>query len=259
MEQAVLVVSFGSSYEETIVKTIQKIEEDIEAAAGEWKIYRAFTSKRIIDSLNQKGIQIDDVRQAVKRMQSDGIKRLLVQPTFITKGIEYERMCSIIEDYRGRFEFIKIGTPLLTTVEDYFKTIEAFTDSLGCIDEDEAVVAMGHGAEHFMSVSYAALDYMFKDRGYSNIYVATIGSYPGIDSAIRQLKEKKYKKVRLVPFMIVSGYHVQKSLIEKSEESWERQLLSEGFKVKLQLRGLGENKAVRAIYVAHTMQLIKEK
>lgn len=259
MKQAILVVSFGSSYEKTIEKTIQKIEEDIEDAFGGWKVYRAFTSQRILRSLNKRGIEIDNVEQALRRMKEEGIKRVVIQPVFIIMGVEYNRMCHEIEKHKEEFQEIKVAAPLLSSVEDYFKTIEAFRSSLGQIAEGEAVVGMGHGAEHFMSVSYAALDYMFKDSNHPDIYIATIGSYPGIDDVIRQLKKSSYKKVRLVPFMIVAGYHVQKSLIEQGEESWEKKLKEAGFEVEVQLEGLGENKAIRKIYVEHTAQQIKEK
>lgn len=259
IQQAILVVSFGSSYEETIQKSIGQIEGAIQKAYPQYVVYRAFTSERIKHKLHKEGKEIDDVKEALERMHAVGIKKVIVQPTFIISGVEYNRMCEVAKAYKGLFDEIKIGRPLLSSVEDYFKVIKAFTSGLGVVAADEAIICMGHGAEHFMSVSYAALDYMFKDSGHSNIYVATIGSYPRIETVIKQLKEKGYQKVRLVPFMVVAGYHVKKTMIEEVEESWEKQLQKAGFEVSTQIEGLGENEGIRKIYIEHVADCLSHR
>lgn len=255
-KKGILVVSFGSSYEETRKKSIDQLEKEIQAAYPELSLYRAFTSPRIIKGLKEKGIQVNDVEKALEKMQGDGIKRVIVQPTFMIRGVEYERMCKSIERHRQGFKSLYIGEPLLTSVEDYFEVIEAFVNEIDKVQKDEVILCMGHGAEHFMSVSYAALDYMFKDRGYKNIYVATIDAFPRLKDVMKHFDKKGYKRVRIVPFMLVAGHHAQKSIMEQVEESWKIQLESAGYEVECVFKGLGEYQKIRDLYRKHIQVLI---
>ena len=255
-KRGILVVSFGSSYEETRKKSIDQIEKEMQEAYPEYSVYQAFTSSRIIKELNERGIEVNDVAKALEKMKEDGIKTVIVQPTFIIKGLEYERMRETLEWYRQGFEALYIGEPLLTSVEDYFEVIEAFVNEIDKVQEDEVILCMGHGADHFMSVSYAALDYMFKDRGYENIYVATIDAFPRIEDVMKHFDQKGYKVVRIIPFMLVAGHHARKSMMEQVEESWEVKLKKAGYQVKCEFKGLGENERIRSIYRKHIQVLI---
>lgn len=247
----ILVVSFGSSYEETRKKSIDQLEKEIQEAYPEFSLYRAFTSLRIIKGLKEKGTQIDDVEEALEKMRGDGIKKVIVQPTFMIRGLEYEKMCKSIEKYKQDFKALYIGAPLLTSVEDYFEVIEIIANEVNKIQEDEVILCMGHGVEHFMSVSYAALDYMFKDRGYENFYVATIDAFPRLEDVMKHFDKKGYKRVRILPFMLVAGHHVQKSVMEQVQGSWKVELESAGYKVECVFKGLGEYQKIRNLYRKH--------
>lgn len=255
-KNGILVVSFGSSYEETRKKSIDQLEKEIQEAYPEFSLYRAFTSPRIIKGLKEKGIQINDIEEALEKMRGDGIKRVIVQPTFMIRGLEYEKMCKSIDRHRQGFEALYIGEPLLTSVEDYFEVIEVIVDEVNKIQEDEVILCMGHGVEHFMSVSYAALDYMFKDRGHENIYVATIDAFPRLEDVMKHFDKKGYKHVRIIPFMLVAGHHVRKSMMEQVEESWKVQLENAGYEVECVFKGLGEYQKIRDLYRKHIQVLI---
>ena len=256
-EIGILVVSFGSSYERGRKKSIDQIEKEIHEAYPKYSLYRAFTSSRIIKGLQEKGIRINNVEEALGKMRNDGIKKVIVQPTFITHGLEYERMLRCIEEHKQGFELIYIGQPLLTSVTDYFEVIQALVDEMEAQREDEVILCMAHGVEHIMGVCYAALDYMFKARGYENIYVVTINGYPSLEEVMMHLSKKEYKYVRIVPFMLVAGYHVQKSIMEQVEENWTLKLKRAGYEVQCVLKGLGEYKKIREIYKKHIEVLIE--
>lgn len=248
-KQGILVVSFGTSYEETRKQSIGKIEETIRTSFPEHKIYRAFTSPRIRQMMRNKGESIKSVEEALEEIKEEGIEKLVIQPTFIINGREYDAMCESTKAYQDLFKSFAIGKPLLNTTEDYFKVARAFTSSLGRIAEDEAIICMGHGTEHYMSISYAALDYVFKEREHKGIYMATIEAYPGIENVITLLKEKSYSRVRIVPFMIVAGHHAEKDM--KGETGWEEKLRHAGYEVTSVMRGLGEIKEIRELFVEH--------
>ena len=250
-DKAILVVSFGSSYGETRKKTIEETEKAIQKQFKSHKVYRAFTSPRIRKVMQKQGECIDSLKEALARIKNDGISHIIVQPTFIICGKEYDEMYHIVENFKENFESVAIGKPLLYSMEDYFKVASIFTEDLGEIDEDEAIICMGHGVEHFMSVSYAALDYVFKESAHPALYMATIEAYPGIEQVIGQLKRKDYKKVRIVPFMFVAGHHVAKEMNQNGEKSWVKRLQKEGYAVQGVIRGLGEIPKIRELFVAH--------
>lgn len=254
-QKGILVVSFGTSYEETRKQSIGQIEEDIRISFPKHKVYQAYTSPRIRQNLMKKGEVVCSVEEALERIKENGIKELVIQPTFIINGKEYDAMCHQVKKYQDAFSVLAIGKPLLDTTMDYFKVARAFVKSLGKIDEDEAIVCMGHGTEHFMSISYAALDYVFKEREHKGIYMATIEAYPGIENVITLLKAKPYKKVRIVPFMIVAGHHATKDM--RGENGWEEKLRKEGYEVSTVMRGLGEIPEMRGLFVEHINACLK--
>ncbi len=252
IKKAILVVSFGTSHADTRLKTIEQIEEDIRSNYPEYLIYRAFTSKMIINILQKRdGIKILTVSEAMEQMKRDGICDVIIQPTHILNGIENDLMIQDANLYRKEFNSIVFGAPLLHNTDDYWKVINAFAKRLPELSGNEAVVCMGHGTEHYVNASYAALDYMFKDQGYENIYIATVEAYPSLNNIIKKLKEKNYVKIMLVPFMIVSGDHAKNDMAGDEEDSWKVILEREGFKVSYMLEGLGENPEIRKILLDH--------
>ncbi|MDS0528210.1 sirohydrochlorin cobaltochelatase [Clostridium sp. SHJSY1] len=251
-EKGILVVSFGTSYNDTREKNIKAIEDDIQNNYPNYKVYRAFTSNMIIKKiLKRDGIKINTVSEALEAMREDGIKDLLVQPTHIINGVENDLMIEALHKYKHYFDSVKLGTPLLTTTEDYQKVVTAVIDEFHYVKSDEALICMGHGTTHHSNSTYAALDYMVKEKGYNNIFIGTVESYPNFEIILNTLKSFKPKKVILMPLMVVAGDHAINDMASSDEDSWKTQLEAEGFYVECVLKGLGEYPSIRKIYVDH--------
>lgn len=257
MKKAILVVSFGTSYEETRKKTIDVIDNEIKAEFQEYDIYNAYTSKMILKVIKERdSLHVNNVTEAMEEMLENGIEEVIVQPTLILNGIEYDLMVDDVKAFENKFNKIKIGTPLLTTTKDSFDVIKAFEKKSPKIKEKEAIVFMGHGSEHYTNSIYAALDYMFKAEGHKDIYMATVEAYPELDDIIDVLKEKEYKKLILIPFMIVAGDHANNDMASDEEDSWKTVLTKEGFEVECIVEGLGENEFIRKIFIEHIKNII---
>ena len=257
-KQAILVVSFGTSYHATREVTIDAIENDIAKAYPEYQVYRAWTSKMIIAKLKKRDqIHIFTVREAMEKMIEDGITDVIVQPTHVINGIENDQMKEDALSYRSQFRSIRFGTPLLTTEEDNRAVIQAAVQEFSELQEDEVLVFMGHGTTHYANSVYAALDYMFKDLGHKNIFLGTVEAYPSMQSLLRMVKEYRSKKVILAPFMIVAGDHARNDLAGDDPESWLCQFQECGFEVVPVLKGLGQYSAVRQIFIDHIREALE--
>ncbi|MGN1142281.1 MAG: sirohydrochlorin cobaltochelatase, partial [Oliverpabstia sp.] len=248
-KKAILVVSFGTSYNATREKTIDVIEKKIGDAFPEQRIYRAWTSKMIMAKLLKRdGIKINNVKEAMEQMRNDGITDVIVQPTHVINGIENDLMKEDALSYRDDFHSIAFGTPLLTSEQDSLDMIDAVAREFSDLKEDEALVLMGHGTTHYANSIYAALDYTFKDKGYPNIHLGTVEAYPSMQTLLRMVKEQNPKKVKLAPFMIVAGDHARNDMAGDDPESWRCQFEAAGFDVECCLKGLGEYPAVQEIF-----------
>lgn len=257
-KRGILAVSFGTSYEETRRKTIDQIERDIQERYPEYRVYRAWTSGMIRKKVLQRdGLSVPDVRGALEQMEKDGITQVIVQPTHVINGIENERMLQDIRAYENRFAAVVTGAPLLTTQEDHDRVVKAVAEELHPAD-DEALVLMGHGTEHYANAVYAALDYQFKDMSYKNIFMGTVEAYPAFDSLFRQVQAVKPRRVTLAPFMIVAGDHATNDLSGQEEDSWKSRFEEHGFEVNCVLKGLGEYKSIRTIFLDHIAASILE-
>lgn len=258
-QKALLVVSFGTSYPETRAKTIDKLEAAIAAVVPERRFYRAWTSKMIIAKVNSRdGMGVQTVAEAMRQMQADGITDLLVQPTHILPGVENDLMLADIQAAADGFEHIAVGRPLLASTEDMFKIVDIVADELDNIP-DMALVLMGHGTEHITNTAYAALDYMFKDVGHSNIFVGTVEAYPGLDNVMGMLAKTPYLRVRLAPFMIVAGDHATNDMAGDEPDSWKSRLADAGYNVEIMLRGLGESDRIAEMFCQHALAADKIK
>lgn len=258
-DTALLVVSFGTTYRETREKTIEAIERDMIAAFPEADFKRAFTSGMIIGRIKHlEGVHINNVSEAMDEIVREGYKKILIQPTHIINGEEFEKMLGMILPYVDKFEKVKIGKPMLTSSQDYAKVVDIIVDdvkkSVG-LDEDEALVLMGHGTEHYTDAAYAALDYRFKAMGYKNVFVGTVEGYPQIDEVLNMVREFGAKKVKLMPFMIVAGDHAINDMAGDEEDSWKAVFEDEGMKVQCILKGLGEIEGIRQMYVEHLKEV----
>ncbi|MCI6041875.1 sirohydrochlorin cobaltochelatase [bacterium] len=256
-KKAILVVSFGTSYNTTREKTIDVIEKKIDEAFPEQKIYRAWTSKMIMAKLLKRdGIKINNVKEAMEQMRNDGITDVIVQPTHVINGIENDLMKEDALSYRDDFHSIAFGTPLLTSEQDSLDVIDAVVKEFSDLKDHEALVLMGHGTTHYANSIYAALDYTFKDKGYPNVHLGTVEAYPSMQTLLRMVKEQKPKKVKLAPFMIVAGDHARNDMAGADPESWRCQFEAAGFEVECCLKGLGEYPAVQDIFIRHIREII---
>lgn len=256
-KKAILIVSFGTSYENTRKRTIDAIERDIADAFPACPAYRAWTSKMIIAKLKKRdGIIIHTVKEAMEQMLLDGITDVIVQPTHVINGIENDQMKADALSFRDRFSSIVFGNPLLTTEEDNQAVVQAVAGEFQDMDQETALVLMGHGTEHYANSVYAALDYRFKDMGHKNIFLGTVEAYPALDSLLRAADSFQPKKIVLAPFMIVAGDHAHNDMAGDSPDSWVCQFENAGFEVCPIIKGLGEYSGIRRMYVEHAQKAI---
>ena len=257
-KKAILAVSFGTSHEDTRKVTIDAIEDSMREAFPDYPVYRAWTSKMIIRKLkNRDNIIVPTVREAMEQMISDGITDVLVQPTHVINGIENDLMKEDALSYRDSFHSISFGDPLLTTEEDSHKVITAIAEEFSNITKKQALVFMGHGTTHFANSIYAALDYTFKDKGYHNFFLGTVEAYPSMESLKKMVKAYQPEEVVLAPFMIVAGDHAKNDMAGDDPESWYSQFKDEGYEVKAVLKGLGEYKGIRRLFIDHIRAIDK--
>lgn len=255
--KAILVVSFGTSFEETRKKTIDAIESDIAAAYPDYRIYRAWTSKMIIAKLKKRdNLHIDTVKEAMERMKQDGITDVVVQPTHVINGVENDLMKEDASSFSNEFSSIVFGNPLLTTEEDSVSVIQAIADEFPELTDKQALVLMGHGTTHYANTTYAALDYKFKDLGHSNIFLGTVEAYPSMETLLRMINTFQPEKITLAPFMIVAGDHANNDMAGDDPESWRYQFEHAGYEVVPVLKGLGEYVGVRQMFIRHIADVL---
>ena len=255
-KKAILAVSFGTSHNDTREVTIDAIEKDMQAAFPEYPLYRAWTSKMIINKVNKRDhVHIDTVKEAMEKMRADGITDVLVQPTHVINGIENDIMKEEALSYREDFHSISFGDPLLTSEQDNREVLEAVAEEFSWLKEDEVLVLMGHGTTHYANSIYAALDYAFKDKGHKNIFLGTVEAYPSMESIMKLVREYAPSKVVLAPFMIVAGDHAKNDMAGDDPESWYSQFKEAGYEVEAVIKGLGEYPGIRKILVNHLKSL----
>ncbi len=256
MKQAILAVSFGTTYPDTLEKTIAATERALADAYPGWEVRRAFTSGMILKKLRQRdGLEIDTVAQALDRLEAEGFTRVAVQSTHVMHGEEYEKMLSQLEPYRLRLR-LSVGAPLLHAEGDYAAVAEALLDWLPPLEQDEALVCMGHGTAHFANSAYAQMEHMLRARD-DRIYFATVEGYPTLASVRRRLARRpEIKKLLLTPFMLVAGDHARNDMAGTGD-SWRTELEAAGYQVRCLLRGLGECPAIQDLFVRHCGQAME--
>ena len=259
-ETAILVVSFGTSYNETRDATIGATEQAIQAAFPQYEVRRAFTSQIIIDKLAERdGLEIDNVTQALDRAAADGIKNLIVQPTHLMNGYEYTDLKDELATYEDTFDQIVIGEPLLTSDEDFEAVISAITTDTASYDDGQtAIVFMGHGTEADSNAVYAKLQEMLTADGFDNYYIGTVEATPSLDDIVAALEGKDYTRVVLEPLMVVAGDHANNDMAGDEDDSWKSILTAKGYEVECILEGLGQKPAVQAIYVDHVKAAVDQ-
>ncbi len=257
MKQAILVVSFGTSYHDTLEKTILATEHAIARAFPSWEVRRAFTSGMILRKLKERdGISIDNVTEALNRLFQENFTRVVVQPTHVMHGEEYEKLTRMVNPWREQLQ-ISIGMPLLHCMSDYAGAAEAMLSWLPGPGKEEALVLMGHGTEHFANSCYAQMEYVLRTRN-DRVFVGTVEGYPELsDILIRLKKRPEIRRVILSPFMLVAGDHVRNDMIGNTD-SWKNRLEGQSYQVSCILRGLGECPGIQGLFVAHCRDAIKK-
>mgnify|MGYP001474764589 CR=1 FL=1 len=257
--KGILVVSFGTTHNETRCKTIDAIEHDIDDAYPDAAVYRAWTSGMIMSRLQKRdGTAIMNVSQAMERMADDGITDVIVQPTHILNGEENERMQNDARSFGSRFRSVRFGAPLLSSKEDCDEVIRIIREEYKALGPDHALVLMGHGTAHYANSMYAALDYQFKDHGCPNIFVGTVEAYPYMDTLMKLIRQSAPRRITLIPFMIVAGEHASHDMAGDDAASWYSQFRSAGFETDFIMKGLGEYPQIRSIFVRHIAETEEE-
>ena len=280
-ENELLVVSFGTSFNDSRAEDISGIEKALEAAYPDWSVRRAFTAQIIINHVQARDDEkIDNVDQALERAVDNGVKNLVVQPTHLMHGAEYDELVETLDNYKDKFETVTVAEPMLGEVgsdatvinEDKAKVAEAITaeavktagyDSLDAAKEDgTAFVFMGHGTSHSAKVSYSQMAAQMKDLSYDNVFIGTVEGEPeetACENVIEAVKEAGYTKVVLRPLMVVAGDHANNDMAGDDGDSWKSLFKAAGYfdKVDTQIAGLGEIPEIQQIYVAHTKAAIE--
>ena len=279
-ENELLVVSFGTSFNDSRAEDIGGIEKALEAAYPDWSVRRAFTAQIIINHVQARDDEkIDNVDQALERAVDNGVKNLVVQPTHLMHGAEYDELVETLDNYKDKFETVTVAEPMLGEVgsdatvinEDKAKVAEAITaeavktagyDSLDAAKEDgTAFVFMGHGTSHSAKVSYSQMAAQMKDLSYDNVFIGTVEGEPeetACENVIEAVKEAGYTKVVLRPLMVVAGDHANNDMAGDDEDSWKSQFTASGYfdSVDTQISGLGRIEAIQQIYIDHTKDAI---
>ncbi len=257
-ENELLVISFGTSFNDSRRLTIGAIEDELEESFPNYSVRRGFTANIVIDHIKRRdGISIDDIEESLKRAVDNGVKNLVVQPTHLMNGIEYDELTSKIANYSDAFEKVAIGEPLLTSEDDFKKVEEAIVDWTSEYDDGKtAICFMGHGTEADSNKVYKELQDMLTADGHKNYFIGTVEAEPSLDDVLSAVKSGSYERVVLEPLMVVSGDHANNDMAGDEEDSWKSVFEKEGFKVECLLRGLGENESIREIYTEHAKKAI---
>ncbi len=264
-ENELLVVSFGTSFNDSRAEDIGGIEKALQAAFPDWAVRRAFTAQIIINHVQARdGEKIDNVAQALDRAVANGVKKLVVQPTHLMHGAEYDELIGVLEGYQDRFEAVEVGEPLLGQVGADATVINADKEAVAravvaeaAVPEDIALVLMGHGTSHTAKVTYSQMQAQMDQLGYKNVFIGTVEGEPeetACEAVIEAVKEAGFTKVVLRPLMVVAGDHANNDMADpEDEESWLSMFTAaDAFEsIDCQIEGLGRIADVEALYVAH--------
>ena len=279
-ENELLVVSFGTSFNDSRAEDVKGIEDALAAAYPDWSVRRAFTAQIIINHVQARDSEaIDNMQQALDRAVANGVKNLVVQPTHLMHGAEYDEMTEAIDGYKDKFESVAIAEPMLgevgddaTVINDDKKAVAqaitdeackvaGFDDMKAAADAGTAFVFMGHGTSHTANVTYDQMQTQMDDLGFTNAFIGTVEGEPedtACDKVIEKVKEAGFKNVILRPLMVVAGDHANNDMAGDDEDSWKSQFVASGDfdNVDCQIEGLGRIAAVEDLYVAHTKAAI---
>ena len=263
MKKAILVVSFGTSYLDTLEKTIEKAEKQIRDNFSEYDIYRAFTSHKIIKKLKEKyEIFIETPEEMLEKLYENGYEEIIMQPLHMIPGEEFIYINKIADSFKEKFEILKVGRPIFyyqgieELPQDYSLFIEATKE---LYEENNAVVLMGHGTAHPANSVYGCLQAVFEDEGYENVFVTTVEGYPNFENVIKRLRRRNISEVTIAPLMVVAGDHARNDMASDEDESLKSMLEAEGIKVNVHMKGLGESEKFNKLYINRIDDLINNR
>nr|WP_304053440.1 sirohydrochlorin cobaltochelatase [Enterocloster clostridioformis] len=257
-ENELLVVSFGTSYNDSRRLTIGAIEDAIEKAFPDFAVRRGFTSQIIIDHVKSRdNVAIDNVGEALERAEKNGVRNLVIQPTHLMNGLEFTDLVNEVAEYSDAFDKVAIGKPLLTTDDDFRAVMKAITEATAQYDDGEtAICFMGHGTEAESNQVYAKMQDMLTEAGYKNYYVGTVEAAPSLDDVLAAVKEGSYQKVVLEPLMIVAGDHANNDMAGDEDGSWKTAFEDAGYEVTCLVNGLGELEAIQQLFAEHAQAAV---
>ena len=259
---AILVTSFGTSYASSRHATIGAIESDIREAYANYDVRRAFTAQTVIDHIeSDTGRHIDNFEEAMDKLVNEGVKEVIVQPTHLMDGFEYQDIAKSLESYKSKFTKCALGAPLLATKEDQVAVAQAVKEASKQYEgEGVAICLMGHGTEAESNKIYATMQQIFTELGYNNYFVTTVEATPTFDDMIKAAKDAGYTKAVLRPFMVVAGDHATNDMADtKDPESLASKMIASGFEVQCVLEGLGQLVGVDEVYVQHVKAAMDAK
>ena len=251
---SVLMVHFGTTFDDTRANTIDAINQEAKKEFKGTEVREAYTSRIIMRRLKARGIEKDNPAEALDKLAAEGYTHIIVQPTNIINGIESKTLEKQLEMYKDKFKEIRLGAALLTTPEDYKLVAKAIGQEVGKLNDDEAVVLVGHGTHDSGNSAYPAMDYTAKSLGY-NFQVGTIEGFPAFENVVANLKGRGTKKVILMPFMFVAGDHANNDIAV----DWKEALEKEGFVVENKMVSLGMMKDIRKMFIEHAKFMVENK
>jgi len=257
-EKELLVVSFGTSFNDSRRLTIGAIEGKLAEVFPDWSVRRGFTSQIILDHvLKRDGVAIDNVTEALNRAADNGVKTLVVQPTHLMDGFEYNDLAAELASFADAFEAVAIGAPLLTDDGDFAAVAEAIVSATAEYNDGEtAICFMGHGTEAASNAVYAKMQQVLWDMGCENYFIGTVEAEPSVEDLLAAVGEGGYRRVVLRPLMIVAGDHANNDMAGDDEDSWKSRFEAAGYEVVCVLQGLGELEAVQTLFAAHAQAAI---
>ena len=255
-----LVVSFGTSYNENRYLTLGAIEAAMETAYPEYEVRRAFTNQMIIQELWERdGEEIDNVTGAMERLLADGVREVVVQSTYVAPGFEYDKMVEQVSAFEKYFDRLTIGRPLLDTEEDYHTLARILAGEMAAFDApDTAIVWMGYGTAHETNATYERMQEVFGECGYMNHFVGAVESTPALEDVLRDVEKTGIKKVALAPMTMTVGEHAHNDMAGGGEDSWKNTFQRHGFEVTDVMKGVSQYEGVRQLLVRHAWAAIRE-
>ena len=255
-KDAIVVMTFGTTFAENRAKTIDATIEGIKAAHPGVKVVTAYTSHIIIDRVAaNEGIKYPTPEEALAQLKAEGYTRVALTTLDIVPGMEYNYKLGVFNSYKQDFKKMTIGTPLMywqgqeEQADDVTEVLEAFATQFPKTKKGEGIVMMAHGTPNIANAYYAVIQEKLQEMGYDNVFIETVEGWPSLETIIPKLKAKKIKKVTIMPFMMVAGDHANNDMAGSEEDSHKSILEKEGIKVEAYIHGLGENEAVRNVFV----------